>query len=130
MLLITAATVMVTMLLLLIVYHSPVAAAIPLISVGPALSVARLLVAALGNHGIVEVSLFSVALVAAMILGAGTDYAIFLIGRYHEGRRRGTDHATALVDAYPRGCAGGHRLGADDGCGVGVFKPGPRRHVP
>ncbi len=40
---------------------------------------ARPIVAALGNHGLVEVSLFSVALVAAMILGAGTDYAIFLM---------------------------------------------------
>jgi putative drug exporter of the RND superfamily len=104
MLLITVATVMVIMLLLLIVYRSPVAAAIPLISVGLALAVARPLVAALGNHGLVEVSLFSVALVAAMILGAGTDYAIFLIGRYHEGRRRGIDHATALAHAY-RGVA-------------------------
>ncbi len=104
MLLITAATVLVIMLLLLIVYRSPVAAAIPLISVGLALAVARPLVALLGNHGAVEVSLFSIALVAAMILGAGTDYAIFLIGRYHEGRRRGTEPATALVDAY-RGVA-------------------------
>jgi putative drug exporter of the RND superfamily len=104
MLLITAATVTVIMLLLLIVYRSPVAAAIPLISVGLALAVARPLVAAFGNHGLVEVSLFSVALVGAMILGAGTDYAIFLIGRYHEGRRRGIDHPTALVAAY-RGVA-------------------------
>jgi putative drug exporter of the RND superfamily len=70
--------------------------------VGLALAVARPVVAALGNHGLVEVSLFSIALIAAMILGAGTDYVIFLIGRYHEGRRRGTDPATALVDAYRR----------------------------
>ena len=104
MLLITAATVLVIMVLLLIVYRSPVTAAIPLVSVGLALAVARPLVALLGNHGVVEVSLFSVALVAAMILGAGTDYAIFLIGRYHEGRRRGVDRADALVDAY-RGVA-------------------------
>ncbi|MGB9249602.1 MAG: RND family transporter [Mycobacterium sp.] len=104
MLLITAATVLVIMLLLLIVYRSPLAAAIPLVSVGLALAVARPLVALLGDHGVVEVSLFSVALVAAMILGAGTDYAIFLIGRYHEGRRRGVDPAAALVGAY-RGVA-------------------------
>jgi RND superfamily putative drug exporter len=104
MLAITAATVMVIALLLLVVYRSPVAAAIPLISVGLALAVARLLVAALGNHGLVEVSLFTVALIAAMILGAGTDYAIFLIGRYHEGRRRGIDPAAALTAAY-RGVA-------------------------
>jgi RND superfamily putative drug exporter len=104
MLLITAATVLVIMLLLFVVYRSSVTAAIPLISVGLALAVARPVIALLGNHGVVEVSLFSVALVAAMILGAGTDYAIFLIGRYHEGRRRGTDRAAALLDAY-RGVA-------------------------
>ena len=48
--------------------------------------------------------MFSVALLAAMMLGAGTDYAIFLIGRYHEGRRRGVACTEALVDAY-RGVA-------------------------
>jgi putative drug exporter of the RND superfamily len=100
MLLITAATVMVIMVLLLIVYRSAVAAAIPLISVGLALAVGRPLVALFGNHGFIEVSLFSVALMAALLLGAGTDYAIFLIGRYHEGRRRGIDPATALAQAY------------------------------
>ncbi|WP_082993384.1 RND family transporter [Mycobacterium sp. 1245111.1] len=104
MLLITAATVLVIMVLLFVVYRSPVTAAVPLISVGLALAAARPLIALLGNHGVVEVSLFSVALVAAMILGAGTDYAIFLIGRYHEGRRRGADRAVALLDAY-RGVA-------------------------
>ena len=61
-------------------------------------------VAALGDAGLVEVSLFSVALLAAMMLGAGTDYAIFLIGRYHEGRRRGVPRNESLVDAY-RGVA-------------------------
>lgn len=104
MLAITVATVVVIMLLLLVVYRSLVAAAVPLISVGLALAVARPLVALLGDHGLVEVSLFTVALLAAMILGAGTDYAIFLIGRYHEGRRRGIGPADALSAAY-RGVA-------------------------
>src|SRR4029453_3587301 len=61
--------------------------------------VARPIVAALGETGLVEVSLFSVALLAAMLLGAGTDYAIFLIGGYHEGRRSGTQWRDALVGA-------------------------------
>ncbi|OHV04502.1 hypothetical protein BKN37_09720 [Mycobacterium talmoniae] len=104
MLAITAATVLVIMVLLLVVYRSPAATAIPLISVGLALAVARPVVAALADHGVIEVSLFTVALIAAMILGAGTDYAIFLIGRYHEGRRRGIDPAGALTAAY-RGVA-------------------------
>src|SRR4029450_2129615 len=96
---ITAATVGLVLLLLLIVYRSPVGAAIPLISVGLAIAVARPIVAALGETGLVEVSLFSVALLAAMLLGAGTDYAIFLIGRYHEGRRAGTRWGDAPVGA-------------------------------
>jgi putative drug exporter of the RND superfamily len=101
---ITAATVGLILLLLLIVYRSFVAAAIPLTSVAVAIAVARPIVAALGEADLVEVSLFSVALLAAMLLGAGTDYAIFLIGRYHEGRRRGVESSESLVDAY-RGVA-------------------------
>ncbi|CDO86227.1 hypothetical protein AWC29_29720 [Mycobacterium triplex] len=97
---ITAATVGLILLLLLLVYRSPVAAAIPLTSVGLGLAVARPVVAALGQAGAVEVSIFSVALMAAMTLGAGTDYAIFLIGRYHEGRRRSVSPAQALTDGY------------------------------
>ncbi len=97
---ITAATVGLILVLLLVVYRSPIAAAVPLMSVGLALAVARAVVAALGQANAVEVSLFSVSLMAAMTLGAGTDYGIFLIGRYHEGRRRGVAPAEALSDAY------------------------------
>lgn len=104
MLTITAATVGVIMLLLLLVYRSVLVAAIPLISVGVALAVARPVVAVLGEHRLIEVSLFTVALIAAMVLGAGTDYAIFLLGRYHEGRRHGVEPRSALANAY-RGVA-------------------------
>ncbi|WP_420891223.1 RND family transporter [Mycobacterium riyadhense] len=97
---ITAAAVVLILFLLLVVYRSPIAAAIPLASVGLGLVVARSVVAALGQFGAVEVSLFSVALMAAMTLGAGTDYGIFLIGRYHEGRRRGVAPTRALSEAY------------------------------
>ena len=101
---ITAATVGFILLLLLVVYRSPVGAAIPLMSVGIAIAVARPIIAALGDAGLVEVSLFSVALLAAMMLGAGTDYAIFLIGRYREGRVRGLAPDESLLGAY-RGVA-------------------------
>lgn len=104
MLLITAATIGLILLLLLLVYRSLAAALIPLFSVGLALGVARPVAAALGGAGVIEVSLFSVALVAAMMLGAGTDYAIFLIGRYQEGLRNGLDPTRALIAAQ-RGVA-------------------------
>lgn len=99
-LIITAATVLLITVLLLIVYRSLVTAAIPLMSVGLTLAVARALISALGMHDVIPVSLFTVALLAAIILGLGTDYGIFLLGRYHECRRRGIDPAVALSDAY------------------------------
>ena len=102
MLAITGATVALIMVLLLIVYRSVLTAAIPLVAVGIALGVARPIVAALGAADVVEVSIFSVAMLAAMMLGAGTDYGIFLIGRYHEGRRAGLAPAPALAEAYRR----------------------------
>ncbi|MGU3499288.1 MMPL/RND family transporter [Mycobacterium sp. C31M] len=99
MLMITAATVALILVLLLVVYRSVITALIPLLSVGLALAVARPIVAALGAAGVLEVSLFSVALIAAMMLGAGTDYAIFLIGRHQEGLTAGGDPGRALIAA-------------------------------
>ncbi|QRY52661.1 RND family transporter [Mycolicibacterium septicum] len=99
---ITVLTVGMIAALLLFVYRSPIAAAVPLASVGLSLAVARPLVALLGEHGVIEVSVFSVALMSAMVLGAGTDYGIFLLGRYHENRRAGMAPPDALADAYRR----------------------------
>lgn len=101
---ITLTTVAALLLLLLIIYRSLITALIPLVSVGLALAVARPTVAALGNAELIEVSMFSVALSAAVILGAGTDFAIFFIGRCQENRGREVTGVEALTDAY-RGVA-------------------------
>ncbi|OHU22760.1 hypothetical protein BKG76_13055 [Mycobacteroides franklinii] len=99
MLLITAVTVVLIAFLLLLVYRSVITAAVPLLSVGITLGVARSIVSFLGDRNLIEVSIFSVALLAAMVLGAATDYGIFLIGRYHEARRAGNPHKQALLAA-------------------------------
>lgn len=99
MLLITGVTVTLIAALLLLVYRSVWAAAVPLAAVGLSLAVARPAVAALGGAGVVEISVFSVALMAAMVLGAGTDYGIFVLARYHENLRAGRDREAALVAA-------------------------------
>ncbi|MUM16240.1 RND family transporter [Mycobacterium sp. CBMA271] len=93
---ITGVTVVLIALLLLVVYRSASTAAIPLITVGMGLAVARSIVAFFGERNIIEVSIFSVALLAALVLGATTDYGIFLLGRYHEQRRSGVEHEQAL----------------------------------
>ncbi|WP_101949549.1 RND family transporter [Mycobacterium sp. 3519A] len=99
---ITIVTVIVIAMLLLAVYRSVTVCAVVLTTIGLALAAARALVAALGQAGVVEVSTFSVSLMAAMVLGAGTDYTIFIIGRYHEQRRRGVASEVALQNSYAR----------------------------
>ncbi|WP_165610896.1 MMPL family transporter, partial [Mycobacteroides chelonae] len=99
MLMITGVTVVLIAVLLFIVYRSVITAAIPLMTVGLGLAVARSIVALLGERDLIEVSIFSVALLAALVLGAATDYGIFLLGRYHEQRRSGVQHEQALVIA-------------------------------
>ncbi len=97
---ITLATVVVIALLLLVVYRSVPPCAIVLMTVGCALAAARVAVALLGAHRVIEISTFSDSLMAAMLLGAGTDYAIFLLGRYHEYRRGGMDREASVVASY------------------------------
>ncbi len=99
MLLMTCVTVILIALLLIAVYQSVTTAAIPLLTVGLALGVARSIVSLLGARDVFEVSIFSVALLGAVVLGGATDYGIFLIGRYHEARRRGASHEGALCAA-------------------------------
>ncbi|MFD3704499.1 RND family transporter [Nocardia sp. NPDC058658] len=99
--LVTVVTVACIMLVLFAVYRSPAAVAVPLTTIGLALAVANGTTAFLGIHGM-PISIFSVALLSAIVMGAGTDYAIFLISRYHESRRTGSAPAVALATSFPR----------------------------
>ncbi|AKN17135.1 MmpL family membrane protein [Mycobacterium haemophilum DSM 44634] len=84
----------------LIAYRSLIVAMVPMLSVGLAAAVARLIVAVQGGSDSTAVSMFSVALGDAVVLGAGTGFTIFLIGRYHEQRRKNIASAPALAAAY------------------------------
>ncbi|MEU7217038.1 RND family transporter [Nocardia iowensis] len=84
---------------LICVYRSPITVAMPLLTVGMGLAVARPVVAYLGEHQMVGVSIFASALLAVIVLGAGTNYGIFLLGRYQEARRAGADPETAYYTA-------------------------------
>jgi RND superfamily putative drug exporter len=99
---ITVITVIVIAALLMVVYRSILTCAVVLTTIGLSLAAARSLVALLGELGVIEVSTFSVSLMAAIILGAGTDYSIFLVGRYHEQRRGGATADVALHTSYGR----------------------------
>lgn len=101
-LVITAVSVVLIMALLLITYRSIGAAMVPLLTIGLSLAVARPIVSLLGEHEVIPVSNFSIAIMTAMVLGAATDYAIFAVAGYHEARRAGAPSDEAAVAASTR----------------------------
>ncbi|CAM3926708.1 MMPL family transporter [Mycobacterium senriense] len=97
-LLISVATVALIAAILLLVYRSAFTALLPLLVIGLSLAVGRGILAALGEAG-VPVSQFTIAFMTVILLGAGTDYSVFLISRYHEQRRQGVAVDQAVVHA-------------------------------
>jgi RND superfamily putative drug exporter len=101
---VTAVSVVVITIMLLIVYRSVISVLIQLVMVGIELGVARGLVAALGLTGAIGLTTFATALITSLAIAAGTDYGIFFIGRYQEARRAGEDHESAYYTTF-RGVA-------------------------
>ncbi len=102
--LVTAVTIGVIVVMLLLVYRSIVTMATTVLLVLLELAAARGVVAFLGYHGVIGLSTFAVNLLTLIAIAAGTDYVIFLLGRYHEARQSGEDRETALHTMY-RGTA-------------------------
>lgn len=92
---ITVATLIAIFLMLFFIYRSTIVVVILLLTVGVELAAARGIVALLANAGFIELSTFAVSLLTSLAIAAGTDYAIFVIGRYQEARQAGEDHETA-----------------------------------
>src|SRR4051812_2341702 len=90
----TVIGVALVLLILLLVYRRVVTALVPLITIGIALSASRAVVALLGQHGL-TVSTYTPSFLTAIVLGAGVDYSVFLIARYHDGVRDGLRPADA-----------------------------------
>jgi RND superfamily putative drug exporter len=88
-LLVTAAVVLV---ILLIVYRSPVLWIIPLLSAGMSFAVSAALVYLLADADIILLNGQAQGILTVLVFGAGTDYALLLIARYREelGRHRRT----------------------------------------
>jgi len=101
---ITVVTIVVISIMLLLVYRSIVTVLLLLATVGIQLAAARGIVALLAHVGVISLSTFAISILVALVIAAGTDYGIFLIGRYHEARLAGEDRETAYYTAY-RGVA-------------------------
>lgn len=97
---ITIVTIFLIVGMLLLVYRSISTLLVPLLGVLIEMLVAKGVVATLGHLGYIELSSFAVNIVVALTLGAGTDYGIFLMGRYHEARQAGEGKEEAFYTAY------------------------------
>ncbi|WP_179470779.1 MMPL/RND family transporter [Mycolicibacterium vinylchloridicum] len=98
--LITGLTFGVITVMLLFVYRSIVTVLLALFMVFLELAAARGVVAFLGYHHLIGLSTFAVNLLTMVAIAAGTDYVIFLFGRYQEARSKGADKEAAYYDMY------------------------------
>jgi RND superfamily putative drug exporter len=97
---VTGITLLVIALMLLVVYRSIATTLIMLVTVLVELVAARGVVAVLANSGIIGLSTYSTNLLTLLAIAAGTDYAIFVVGRYQEARNRGSDREAAYHDMF------------------------------
>jgi putative drug exporter of the RND superfamily len=95
----TVITVVVIAAMLLILFRSISTSVIVLAVVLVEMAMARGVVAALGDHHLFGLSVFVVSMLTAAALATGTDYMIFLIGRYHEARTAGQSEEDAYYTA-------------------------------
>jgi putative drug exporter of the RND superfamily len=89
------------LILLFLIFRSVLA---PFITVIPALlsvTIAGPIVGELGNHGL-KVSSLSQLLLIVLVLGAGTDYGLFLVFRVRENMRNGQANHDAVVNALTK----------------------------
>ena len=97
---VTGITFVVIAVMLLFVYRSVVSMILVLLTVFIELAAARGFVAFLGNSGIIGLSVYSTNLLTLLVIAAGTDYAIFFLGRYQEARGAGEDRETAFYTMF------------------------------
>jgi RND superfamily putative drug exporter len=87
------------LIVLLVVYRSVITMLLPLMTIGLSLVIAQSLVAAFSQLTGTGVSNQSNVFLSAIMAGAGTDYAVFLISRYHDYLRSGDESDQALKRA-------------------------------
>lgn len=97
-----AATILLIIGLLLLIYRSPVAALLPIVTVGLVSAIAPGLVAWLAQAFDFQVDQSVQIIMTIVLYGVGTDYIVFLLFRYRERLRAGDDPKTALVTAVAR----------------------------
>ena len=98
---ITRFTLLFVIVLLFIVYRAALAPLITLIPAALAVALSGLLIAQLARVGVSVASIAQLLLIV-LLLGAGSDYGLFLSFRFREELARGTEPRQALITAVAR----------------------------
>jgi len=85
------------LIVLLVVFGSLLAAALPLLTAGFALGTGTAAIGLLSH--VISMASFSSQLSLLIGLGVGVDYALFIVTRYRQGLQRGKSVEDAIVDA-------------------------------
>jgi putative drug exporter of the RND superfamily len=96
------ATIALIILLLLIIYRSPVAALLPIITVGVVSAISPGLIAWMAKAFDMNVDQSLQIILTIVLFGVGTDYILFLLFRFRERLRAGEAPKDALVTAVHR----------------------------
>ncbi|GBG37120.1 hypothetical protein NJB14197_18240 [Mycobacterium montefiorense] len=97
---VTMITGVVIAAMLLFIYRSVVTTLLVLVTVGIELGAIRGVVSFLVHYNVFGLSTFAVNLLTLLAIAASTDYAIFMLGRYHEARYAGMDRETAFFAMF------------------------------
>ncbi len=97
-----AAAGLVVILILLVVYRSPVLWFFPLFSAVLALGAASLVVYELAYHNLITLNGESQGILSVLVLGAGTDYALLIVSRYREELHNYDSRLEAMTKAWKR----------------------------
>ncbi|PVB24106.1 RND family transporter [Mycobacteroides abscessus] len=93
-------TIAVIIIMLVLVYRSIACVVLILLTVAFEFTVSNGIVSFFVVHNIIGISTFATSMVESLIIAAGTDYGIFLLGRYHEARNAGEDRDRAFYTTF------------------------------
>ena len=92
-------TVLLVLILLLLIYRSPILAFIPLIAVGFAYGVINPLLGWMASEGWIIYDSQALSIMTVLLFGAGTDYCLFLISRFRQLLKTEENAGKALLSA-------------------------------
>src|SRR5579875_521713 len=96
------ATIGLILILLLVIFRSPIIALLPVILIAIVSQMANGLIADISNALDLKTDPSISQLLIVVLFGIGTDYILFLMFRYRERLRMGEDPKTAMVQAVTR----------------------------